>query len=136
MESIKDFLERNTFHFCGMLQHFIYICLGSLCFFSEEFPVHPVPSKPTEGQAGIGSASEEMGADALGVNQEGSRTLAAVQCPERCSQPGALVVCSECVTLCCSQSWLLPVLVGAQHRSLLCADGGITPKTPAQMQLQ
>lgn len=57
-------------HFCAVLQHFIYPCLGSLCFFPEKFPIHPVPSKTKEGQAGIGSASE-TGADALEVSQEG-----------------------------------------------------------------
>lgn len=82
-------------HFWAVLQHFIYTCLGSLCFFPEKFPVYPVPSKTREGQAGTGSASEEMGLEPL--------------------------LCSLSVSLvCCSQSWLLPVLVGAQQRSLLC----------------
>lgn len=58
-------------HFCAVLQHFIYPCLGSLCFFPEKFPIHPVPSKTREGQAVIGSASEEISVDALEVSQEG-----------------------------------------------------------------
>lgn len=43
-------------HFCAVLQHFIYTCLGSLCFFPEKFPVHPVPCKARERQAGTGRA--------------------------------------------------------------------------------